>query len=258
LLIVVRRCYDILFMHAENNYRPRVGVPWRTAAEEKTGDRKAYKYYLDAVRDAGGEPVEVSLLQSDEELRRQAESLDAVLLTGSPADVDPSRYGAARNALTNVADPKREHVDDTLIDHSLATGKPLLGICYGVQSLNVHFGGSLMQDVPTELGTQVNHDHEEDEPDARHPAQIEGGYLAEMAGRGEVNVNSSHHQAILNPGRGLRVTAHAPDGVIEAMEFAGGPAWILGVQWHPERMHGDALADALFKRLIQEAARRHK
>src|ERR1700733_6467309 len=79
LMIVVRRCYDILFMHAENNYRPRVGVPWRTAAEEKAGERTAYKYYLDAVRDAGGEPVEVSLLQSDEELRRQAESLDAVL-----------------------------------------------------------------------------------------------------------------------------------------------------------------------------------
>jgi putative glutamine amidotransferase len=240
-------------MHAETDYRPRVGIPWRTAAEEKEGYRNAYDYYVNAVREAGGEPVEVSLLLPDDELRRLAGTLDAVLLTGSPADVDPGRYGSARNPLTAVADPQREHADDVLIDQSLATGKPLLAICFGLQTLNVHFGGSLLQDIPSELGTHLEHDHDEFLPDARHPAQIEGGYLAELAGRGEVSVNSSHHQAILNPGHGLRVTAHAPDGVIEAMEFAGGPAWILGVQWHPERMRGDALADALFRRLIQEA-----
>ena len=240
-------------MPTENSYRPSVGVPWRTAAEEKKGYRNAYDYYLNAVRDAGGEPVEISLLANEEELHKLAESLDAALLTGSPADVDPARYGSARNSFTAAHDPQREHADDVLIDQSLATGKPLLAICFGLQTLNVHFGGSLLQDVPSELTTHLEHDHEEFLPDARHPAQIEGGYLAELAGRGEVSVNSSHHQAILNPGSDLRVTARAPDGVIEAVELTGGPAWILGVQWHPERMRGDALSDALFRRLIQEA-----
>jgi putative glutamine amidotransferase len=240
-------------MIAETSWRPRVGIPWRTAAEEKEGYRAAYDYYVNAIREAGGDPVGVSLLLPDDELRRLAGTLDAVLLTGSPADVDPGRYGGARNSLTAAPDPQREHADDVLIDQSLATGKPLLAICFGLQTLNVHFGGSLLQDIPSELGSHLEHDHDEFLPDARHPAQIEGGYLAELAGRGDVTVNSSHHQAILNPGRGLRVTARAPDGVIEAVEFAGGPAWILGVQWHPERMRGDALSDSLFRRLIEEA-----
>ena len=234
-------------------HRPRVGVPWRTVSEERAGKRARYEDYLYAIRRAHGDPVEVSLQLSDDELQRLAESLDAFLLTGSPADVDPSRYGSERHALTADADLQRERVDDLLIDHALRFGKPLLAICFGIQSLNVHLSGTLVQDIPSDLPSPIDHDREEDHKEARHPVRLEAGRLAELAGQVEVQVNSSHHQAIRDNGRDLRVTGRAPDGVIEAVEWIGSPAWIVGVQWHPERLHGDAFAEALFRRLVSEA-----
>lgn len=242
-------------MAERTDRRPRVGVPWRTLAEEAASKRERYNDYLNAVRDAGGEPVEVSLRLPDDRLQQLAASLDAVVLPGSPADVDPQRYGSPRHAAAADADPARERTDDSLLDHALVTGKPVLAICYGTQLLNVHLGGSLLQDIPSELTSKIDHDRDEIGTEELHASRIERGHIAELAGRAEVQVNSSHHQAILRPGRGLRVTAHAPDGVVEAVEWEGGPGWVVGVQWHPERMRGDALADALFRRLIREAQR---
>jgi putative glutamine amidotransferase len=236
--------------------RPRVGVPWRTAAEESANKRGAYDHYLNAIREAGGEPVEVSLRLPEEQLAQLAQSLDAVVLTGSPADVDPQRFGNARHPAAAEPDPDRERTDEALIDYALGAGKPVLAICYGAQLLNVHFGGSLLQDIPSEMQTTLDHDQDENGHDGLHAVRIEGGHLAELAsqlGKDEVQINSSHHQAILQPGRGLRVTAHAPDGVVEAIEWEGGRDWVVGVQWHPERMRGDALAEALFRRLVSEA-----
>jgi len=242
-------------MAEKTDRRPRVGVPWRTLAEEAAGKRERYSDYLNAIRDAGGEPVEVSLLLPDDRLQQLAASLDAVVLPGSPADVDPQRYGSPRHAAAAGADSARERTDDQLLDHALATGKPVLAICYGTQLLNVHLGGSLLQDIPSELKSEIDHHQDEVGSDALHASRVEAGRIAELAGRAEVQVNSSHHQAILRPGRGLRVTAYAPDGVVEAVEWEGGRGWVVGVQWHPERMRGDALADALFRRLVREALR---
>jgi len=239
-------------MYSESKCRPRVGVPWRTVVEEKTGQRARYEDYLCAIQDAGGDPIEISLLLADNELWGVAESCDAFVLPGSPADVNPTRYGSVRHNLTADADLPRERADDRLLDHALTAGKPLLAICFGIQSLNVHLAGSLVQDIPSELPSSIDHDREEDHPDTHHSARIEGGQLAELAGRAEIRVNSSHHQAVLKPGRGLCITARAPDGVIEAMEWTGGPGWVVGVQWHPERMRGDALSEALFRRLVFE------
>jgi putative glutamine amidotransferase len=237
--------------------KPRVGVPWRTVAEESANKRVAYEHYLNAIREAGGEPVEVSLRLPEDQLEQLARSLDAVVLTGSPADVDPQRFGSPRHPAATRPDPDRERTDDALLDHALAAGKPVLAICYGAQLLNVHLGGTLLQDIPSETQTTIDHDRDEDGNDGLHAVRIEGGHLAEVAGQahggGEAQVNSSHHQAILRPGRGLRVTARAPDGVVEAVEWEGGRDWVVGVQWHPERMRGDALAGALFRRLVSEA-----
>jgi putative glutamine amidotransferase len=238
--------------------RPRVGVSWRTAAEEMRGSRRAYDRYLRAVREAGGEPVEVSLSLSIAELEKAAKSLDAFVLPGSPADVEPRRYGAASQPLTVAPDKKRERIDDLLLDHALATRKPVLAICYGAQLLNVHLHGTLVQDIGSELRSGIDHERHSGGPEARHAIRIEGGHLAELPGNAAARVNSSHHQSILKPGRGLRVAARAMDGVIEAIEWTGGPGWVLGVQWHPERMSGDALADALFRRLVTEAQRAAK
>jgi putative glutamine amidotransferase len=239
-------------MLAEIKRRPRVGVPWRTVVEEKAGQRARYEDYLCAIRDAGGEPIEISLLLPDNELQGLAESCDAFVLPGSPADVNPIRYGSVRHNLTADADLPRERADDRLLGHALPAGKPLLAICFGIQSLNVHLAGSLLQDIRSELQSSIDHDREEDHADTHHAARMEGGRLAELAGQAEIRVNSSHHQAILIPGRGLCITARAPDGVIEAVEWTGGPGWVVGVQWHPERMRGDALSEALFRRLVSE------
>jgi putative glutamine amidotransferase len=193
-------------------------------------------------------------------LKREAENLDAVLLTGSPADVDPLHYGASRHPATEAADASREQTDFALLEHALAAGKPVLAICYGIQSLNVFLGGSLIQDIATELGTQVCHSPEEGElprggetPDAMHGANFGSGRLFALAGAAQAEINSWHHQSVLDPGRGLRITARAPDGVVEAVEWTDNSNWVVGVQWHPERLPADALAKALFRELVTAA-----
>ena len=190
------------------------------------------------------------------ELLKIAENLDAIVLPGSPADVDPSRFHAARHPKSADADLRREETDFALIDHAIAEQKPVLAICYGVQSLNVFLGGSLVQDVPSELHTQIQHSWPgHDGPEPHHQIALEAGSrLAQLAGGREALVNSSHHQAVLEPGKNLRIVSRAPDGVIEAVEWTGDSNWIVGVQWHPERMVGnDELARTLFRELVAAA-----
>jgi putative glutamine amidotransferase len=237
--------------------RPRIGVPWRTAAEETANQRAKIDKYMKAVESAGGEPVLLSLLTDSETLKRKAEVLDGFVLTGSPADIDPSHYGAKRHPAAADADASRERTDFTLLEHALITGKPVLAVCYGIQSLNVFLGGTLIQDIPTELGTKVCHSPEEDElpgggdaPDAIHGATIEAGRVFSLAGAAEAEINSWHHQSVLEPGQGLRITARAPDGVVEAVEWTDNSNWVVGVQWHPERMPRDPLARALFREFV--------
>ena len=146
--------------------------------------------YLHAVEGAGGEAVLLSLVSGTETLKREAENLDAVVLTGSPADVDPAHYGAKRHPAAADADAARERTDFALLEHALAAGKPVLAICYGIQSLNVFLGGSLIQDIPTELGTKICHSPEEDElpdgsetPDAMHGANLGIGRVFNLSAR---------------------------------------------------------------------------
>jgi putative glutamine amidotransferase len=243
-------------MSAETAPKPRVGIPYRTRKEELSNKRKAYDMYVAAVRAAGAEPVEISLALSAPELLKIARDLDALVLPGSPADVEPSRFHAARHPKSAEADADRERTDFALLDHAAAGHKPVLAICYGVQSLNVFLGGSLVQDVPSELHTKIQHawsGHEGPEP--HHPVTFEkDSRLAQLAGSQQAQVNSSHHQAVLEPGKNLRIVSRAPDGVVEAVEWTGDSNWITGVQWHPERMiAGDELARTLFRELVAAA-----
>jgi putative glutamine amidotransferase len=241
------------------NQAPRIGIPYRTRKEEVASGTTKIEKYLAAVREAGGQPVPVSLAISREEVLRLAASLDGVVLPGSPADVDPSKYGAPRHSKCAESDDERERVDFALLENCFATRKPVLAICYGIQSLNVFLAGTLIQDVPSEIGTNVVHsDDEKGAPERLHSIAIEAGSrISEMIGAKEAIVNSTHHQAILMPGRDLRITARAPDEVIEAVEWVGDENWVVGVQWHPERMmESDPLARALFGRLVKQAAAR--
>ena len=238
---------------------PRIGVPYRTRKEEVTSGTDRIEKYLEAVREAGGQPVPISLAASPGSLARLRSSLDGVVLAGSPADVEPSRYGAPRHAKCAEADDDRERIDFALLEACFASQKPVLAICYGIQSLNVFLSGTLIQDVPNEIGERVVHSNDnEADLDTVHSIAIEAGSrISKMVGSRETMVNSSHHQAVLVPGNGLRITARAPDGVIEAVEWMGDENWVVGVQWHPERMmESDPLGRALFGSLVKEAAMR--
>jgi putative glutamine amidotransferase len=239
-------------MSLPNSNKPRVGIPWRTSDEERQGVREKLDNYFDAVRRAGGEPTEISLTQPAEKLAQQIQRLDGFVLPGSPADVEPNRYGAARHEKTKTLDPARDRTDSTILEHAIAERKPVLAICYGCQILNVHQKGTLVQDIPSERpGTEVHGNTDlaagVKKGDAQHDATLAAGSrLAKLAGADHVHINSSHHQTIDKPGEGLRVTARSLEGIVEGVELEGAGQWVVGVQWHPERMPGDAFAQKIF------------
>ncbi|HUE54398.1 MAG TPA: gamma-glutamyl-gamma-aminobutyrate hydrolase family protein [Candidatus Udaeobacter sp.] len=238
--------------------RPRVGIPWRTSEEELQNDRPKLQDYEDAVSKAGGEPVPISLSRPAE-LQQLLPTLDAFVLPGSPADVAPSEYGAVNGGLSAPADRAREETDRAILKHALAEKKPVLAICYGCQLLNVYLGGTLIQDVRSETGTKTPHRKKDLGPGAKkdpiHGATIDSGTrLAAISGSTRAEINSSHHQAVRRPGKNLRVTAHASDGTVEGVEWTGDSNWVVGVQWHPERMQGDVFAERLFHEFVAAAA----
>src|SRR5260370_26078694 len=149
--------------------RPRVGIPWRTSHEEGNRITNKLQYYFAAVTAAEGEPVHVSLQLSPNELAAQIKDLDAFVLPGAPTDVDPALYRAARHEKTHDADANREKTDFAILEHAFASGKPVLAICYGCQSLNVCLGGTLYQDIGSQLRTTIDHTKEALPPHAPDP-----------------------------------------------------------------------------------------
>lgn len=246
--------------------RPRIAIPVPTSADEAYNQR-SWPMYAAAVEAAGGEAVRVELAASGRALREIARESSGILLPGSPADVLPSRYGADPDPATNKADERREAADWTLLEEAERNRLPVLGICYGLQSLNVYRGGSLVQDL---LPLPVNHSAGSKVAVA-HTADIaRDSLLGSLLTRKEVTenngflrlpVNSSHHQAIGEPGPGMRIVARSPeDGVVEAIEAEydpNNPWFFMAVQWHPERSTEISTASrALFSRLVDEARAR--
>jgi len=238
-------------------FRPRVGIPWRTTREEAENNRPKIQNYEQAVVKAGGEPVLLPLTKPAE-LQQALLTLDAFVLPGSPSDVEPREYGSENHGLSEPADVNREKTDRAILQHAFAENKPVLAICYGCQLLNVYLGGTLIQDLKAETGTGTAHRKKDLTPqpkdDPRHAAAMEpGSRLAAIAESGEAVVNSSHHQAIRTPGRNLRITSRASDGTVESVEWTGDSNWVVGVQWHPERMFGDAFSERLFQDFVAAA-----
>jgi len=189
--------------------------------------------------------------------------LDGVLLPGSTSDIDPARFGEAPHPRIGKMIPERDALDFALLDYSDHANLPVLGICFGAQSLNVFRGGSLIQDIPALVSAPVFHDdHGEPEQPARHLIQLTAdSRLSGMTAAGAVEVNSFHHQSVGRVGRNLRAVATAPDGVIEAVEDLS-ERFVVGVQWHPERVfREDTFSKALFSAFVREAekskSRRH-
>jgi putative glutamine amidotransferase len=237
--------------------RPRIAIPLPHSMDAEYGERAAPQYER-AVQMSGGDPVRIPLDRAPAEVMKLIERCDGVLLPGSKADVDPAKYGAARDPHTEDSDPSRDTVDELLLQDAYNMRKPLLGICYGVQILNVYRSGTLLQHIES----AVNHEAGRKVPIA-HEVQIEpASKLAEilqLTSEGPVPVNSSHHQSAEKIGDGLRIVARCPnDGIIEALEGTSPEHFVLAVQWHPERsFDADEHSRWIFSALIEAAKARH-
>ena len=234
--------------------KPRIAIPTPTSFDSEYNER-SWPQYARAIERAGGEPVRVPLNEPPAATARLIAGCQGVLLPGSGADVNPQKFGQEPHPKAAPPDAARENVDELLLQDAHNMGKPILTICFGTQMLNVWRGGSIVQDL--EPGP-VNH-RQRGVVEA-HATQVEpGSLLATLAGTREISVNSSHHQAIDQPGDGLRVTARSSeDGVVEAVENAAdgvGGSFVVGVQWHPERTYDESpVSRALFERFVHEAA----
>jgi len=238
--------------------KPRIAIPEPNSDAEYS--TRALPDYLNSLAAAGAEAVLLPLDLTPEEAAQRIKECDGILLPGSPADVDPQKYGAQRHARTAAADPARDNLDELLLQDAHAMRKPLLGICYGTQSLNVWRGGTLVQHIESPVG----HQRPDDKPRGfviEHEAVVESDSgLAGLTGAGEITVNSSHHQSISRVGDGLRIVARSPkDGIIEAVEGTASGHWVLGVQWHPERNSAtNGISRRIFEKLVEEAVTFHK
>lgn len=245
--------------------KPRIAIPVPTSTDPEY-NRASWPQYASAVERSGGEPVEVPLTLNPAQIADLINTCQAVLLPGSPADVNPQKYGHDAIEACAPADLARENVDELLIQDAHNLYKPILAICFGNQILNVWRGGTLIQDL---MPLPVNHSAGGSVAVAHSasvaPASILGSLLDQEEAPLQddflrLPVNSSHHQAIGIPGDGLRIAARCPqDGVIEAVE--GGQTsdsaehFVLGVQWHPERSYDTSSASrAIFTRFVHEAS----
>jgi putative glutamine amidotransferase len=260
---------------------PRIAIPVpssRGVSADAGYNERAWKQYAKAVEAAVGVAVRVPLEEGQEGLARIASSCVGVLLPGSGADVDPEKYGEKPIAACGRPDPAREAADELLLQDAFNLQKPILGICYGLQSLNVWRNGTLIQDIPQALA-RGGEGRQEDLPNhaagrtverahsveltsgtrlasiLRVAAEADAADAADTMQSGEIVVNSSHHQAVGRPGDQLRIAAKSPaDDVIEALEGETSDQFVLGVQWHPERTYEESPASrALFAAFIRAA-----
>jgi putative glutamine amidotransferase len=215
--------------------KPKIAIP-EPCSFDRDYCQRALPRYVAAIEDAGGEAVVIPLDLPPEQMAKSITQCSAVLLPGSQADVDPQKYGASRHPKTATADPLRDAADELLLQDAYNMRKPVLGICYGLQSLNVWRTGGLVQHIES----AVNHSPQ-DKTTPAHTVSIDSGSLLAQAlgissSEGIISVNSSHHQAADAPGDGLRTVARSPeDGTIEAIESTLPGHYVLAVQWHPER-----------------------
>jgi putative glutamine amidotransferase len=255
-------------------------------------NQRALPQYLHALIAAGATPIVIPLHETPQRVAKILSTVQGILLPGSPADIDPQKYGESANPHTAPPDNPRAAVDELLLQDAFNLHKPIFAICQGLQSLNTWLNGALVQDIPSQIGTLVNHAPDRTVLEA-HPIQITPNtrlaslipndeepkhgvpHISPRFVRGDVgehsakpaaklplhespthlNVNSSHHQAIRTPGDNLIVSAISPeDGVIEAVELASRDHFVLAVQWHPERTYDvSAFSRNLFHAFVHQA-----
>lgn len=226
--------------------RPLIGVT--TVYDEKRHVNEVSLAYVEAVLENGGIPLILPTIDSAEAVDRYVRELDGLVLVGG-RDIPPSMYGQTLHETTEVLPQRRTRFDSMLIARWMASGKPILGVCLGMQFVNVVMGGSMIQDIPSLVGTDVDHRKVYHRVTIASDSALTGVLGAEM-----VMVYSSHHQAVERVADGLRPVAYADDGVVEALERTDGGLGLF-VQWHPEAMtdRSPDHAKAIYGYLIQLA-----
>jgi putative glutamine amidotransferase len=248
--------------------RPIVGVPTQTlqslggvSAEIPPSWVMSQRYVL-SLTNAGAVPWLIPLID-DETLRGVYDALDAVFLPGG-ADIDPVSYGTPPHPLCDKTDRERDRVELALARWAIDDGKPILGVCRGMQLINLAAGGTLFQDIAEQMPESIKHDyfpfsgqHFTRDYLAHEVSVVAGTRLAGVFGAGPLRVNSMHHQGVRDIGEGLVVSATAPDGLVEALESSDGQ-YVVGVQWHPEALTDSQIAARqLFDEFVQIAAESH-
>lgn len=230
--------------------RPRIGITMRLELE--TDRFYIARHYSEALEAAGGAPVHISLIPRRDYISAVMDELDGVLLPGSDSDIDPLRYGAEPHPQLGSVHPVKDQTDLLVLEEVQKRGLPLLAICFGMQALNVSRGGTLIQDIASQVSNPIKHQQGTPRDRPSHAVTLNGKSLLSSLAQGErALVNSHHHQAIEKVGRDLVATAWTSDGLIEAVEDSRPQRFALGVQWHPELgWKNDGLSQALFERFI--------
>lgn len=210
------------------------------------------KNYADAISFAGGVPV--ALPYDVDAVDQYFDLIDGIVVTGGDFDIHPSMYGSEEVHEKVTTKSLRTEFEVALLKKMLASKKPILGICAGEQLINVLLGGDMIQHIPDEIENALEHEQKNPRTETSHSIKIkEGTKLYSIVGGNHMEVNSSHHQAVKNVGKDVIISAVAPDGVVEAIEYDKHP-FCIGVEWHPEYLieNGDK---AIYKALIEEANR---
>ena len=219
--------------------------------EDKDKRLRLRTEYFDAVQEADGLPLLIPFLDDEGDVGEALDRVDGLLLTGG-GDLHASIFGEALHPRAKLIPERRQRFDLTLAKAALARGMPVLGICMGVQLINVAGGGTLVQDIPTLRPDADDHCVPERGSEAHEIRIMPDSRLARIVGVETLKVNSTHHQAVGTIAPGFRVGAEAPDGIVEAIESVG-PSPVLGVQWHPERLRRQSRHMKLFEWLIRSA-----
>jgi putative glutamine amidotransferase len=239
-------------VHRDGARSPLVGLT-ADLGRGANGGRLTLPYrYVEALAAAGALPVILPVLPSSARIAQTLRRLSGIVVTGGSFDIDPARFGERRSRFLGRIDRPRTEFELRLIALALARDMPVLGICGGEQAINVALGGSLFQDILRQIpGAR---EHESRRRRGHRVRIVPGTRLHRIVGAETLAVNTSHHQSVKALGRGLVVNATAPDGVIEGIESSV-HSFVLGVQWHPERLTRDPRQRRIFSAFVAACAR---
>jgi putative glutamine amidotransferase len=234
--------------------RPRIGITMRI--ELPTDRFYLSRYYSEAIEAAGGAPLHISLIPEDDYIDSVVDGLDGILLPGSDSDVDPLRYGHQPHLELGAVHPIKDETDLLVIAAAERKGIPLLAICFGMQVLNVSRGGTLIQDIRSQVHQAIKHEQGAPRDRWSHEVRLlDGSYVSELAASNKLLVNSHHHQAVQMIGDNLVASAWSSDGLVEALEDPRPDKYVVAVQWHPELGWAkDPFSQKLFKSFVNRAA----